>query len=416
VRKLFSVALISGALTLLRMVSGFVIAKVVAVYTGPSGIAMLGQVQAMVAALGGILTSPAGTGIVRFTSEHHAQGHDACAPWWRAGMRWLIGLTLVIVPVTCLFAEPIAVWTLKDAGLAWVVVVCALGLPLAAANTLIASVLNGQQRYRQYVGLGMLSVLIATLAMLWMVQAHRLEGALLAAAVFSGISGLVMWICVITAPWARAQYWFGRVDTSQMKDIGGYVLMAVATAVTIPTALVLVRNTLVDTLGWEQAGLWQAVYRISEVYLALITISFSTYYLPRLSQLKGYDAIIGEVHRVARIVLPVAIVLASLVYLMRDVAIQILFDERFMPARDLFAVQLSGDVFKILTWLYAYPMLSSGAKYWFIATEVIFALAFVGLSKVLVSSHGLDGANAAYSLSYAICFIFVITNSRRFMR
>jgi O-antigen/teichoic acid export membrane protein len=134
VNKLFSVALISGALTLMRMASGFVIAKVVAVYTGPSGIAMLGQVQGIVSALAGVVTSPAGAGIVRFTSVHHDQGHEACAPWWRAGFRWLLLLSLVLVPLTCLFAEPLATWTLKDANLSWVVVACALGLPLATAS------------------------------------------------------------------------------------------------------------------------------------------------------------------------------------------------------------------------------------------------------------------------------------------
>lgn len=415
-RRLLSVTLFSGVLTLLRMASGFVIAKVVAVYTGPSGIAMLGQVQGVVSALSIIITSPAGSGVVRFTSANHGKGYEACAPWWRAGLRWLVLLLLLVVPLTILLAEQIAVWTLKDSELAWVIVVCAMGLPLAAINTLIASVVNGQQKYRQYVGLGMLSVIMSTVAMISMIYVYRLEGALFAAAIFSSISGLVMLLCVIKAPWMRIRYWFGRVDHEHIRDIGSYVLMASVSAVTIPMALVMVRNSLVDAIGWEETGLWQAVYRISEVYIGVITVSFSTYYFPRLSQLSGYDAIIGEVRHVARIVLPISIILALLVYLTRDIAIQILFDARFVAARELFAVQLIGDVFKILSWVYAYPMLSSGAKYWFIAMEVIFALTFVGLANILIYSYGLDGANAAYALSYAIYFLIVITNSKKFMR
>ncbi|MDT9693982.1 O-antigen flippase, partial [Streptomyces sp. P9(2023)] len=90
-------------------------------------------------------------------------------------------------------------------------------------------------------------------------------------------------------------------------------------------------------------------------------MALSTYYLPRLASLTGVDAIVSEIHKTARVILPIVIVLALGVYLLRDVAIWLLFTEEFKPARDLFAVQLCGDVMKIASWLYAYPMLSRGA-------------------------------------------------------
>lgn len=68
------------------MAMGFVIAKVVAVYTGPTGMAMLGQVQSMVSSLNGIINAPVGNGIVRYTAEQKEQGFEACAPWWRAAV------------------------------------------------------------------------------------------------------------------------------------------------------------------------------------------------------------------------------------------------------------------------------------------------------------------------------------------
>ena len=47
-KRLLKVTAMTGLLTLLRMAMGFVIAKVVAVYTGPAGMAMLGQVQSKI--------------------------------------------------------------------------------------------------------------------------------------------------------------------------------------------------------------------------------------------------------------------------------------------------------------------------------------------------------------------------------
>ncbi len=46
--------------------------------------------------------------------------------------------------------------------------------------------------------------------------------------------------------------------------------------------------------GRAQAGQWQAVYKISEVYLGIITIALSTYFLPKLSTLKNTDLILAD--------------------------------------------------------------------------------------------------------------------------
>ena len=100
------------------------------------------------------------------------------------------------------------------------------------------------------------------------------------------------------------------------------------------------------------AGQWQAVWKISEVYLSVLTIALSTYYLPKLSSLSGAASILKEINSTALVVIPFAALLALAVYLFRDLAIFILFTDEFKLARDLFLVQLCGDVVKISSWLY----------------------------------------------------------------
>lgn len=97
-KLLLKVTAMTGLLTLLKMVMGFVIAKVVAIYTGPTGLAMLGQVQGVVGVLNGISNAPAGSGVVRFTSEKQAAGYDECAPWWKASLQWVMILAGFTIP------------------------------------------------------------------------------------------------------------------------------------------------------------------------------------------------------------------------------------------------------------------------------------------------------------------------------
>ena len=145
-------------------------------------------------------------------------------------------------------------------------------------------------------------------------------------------------------------------------------------------------------------------------------MALGTYYLPRLSSLVGVDAIVSEIHRTARIVLPIAVILALSIYLLRDVAIWLLFSDEFSSARNLFAIQLCGDVIKIASWLYAYPMLSRGATKWFMATELLSSIIFVILTYFFVSYVGIEGATIAYLVSYFIYFISVFLNVNKFSK
>ena len=415
-KRLLKVTAMTGLLTLLRMAMGFVIAKVVAVYTGPTGMAMLGQVQSMVGSLNGIINAPAGSGVVRFTAEYKEQGFDACAPWWRAALQWVLIISAIAIPVGLLFAKPIASGILKDVNLAWVVMATVIVLPFAAIGTLCNSVINGQQLYRRYVGLGMLSALISGGVMLAMISLHNIDGALLAAAVQAALIGVVMLISNLRQPWLKLHYWWGDVRPEARKQIGGYMLMAITSALTVPISLIWVRNILISQVGWDATGQWQAVYKISEVYLGVITMALGTYYLPRLASLSSVDDIVSEIHKTARVIIPIVAIMALGVYILRDVAISLLFTDAFRSARDLFAIQLTGDVIKIASWLFAYPMLSRGATKWFMGTEIIFALSLVILTYFFVSKMGLKGAAVAYLVNYSLYFIITFLNVKNFAR
>lgn len=415
-KRLLKVTAMTGLLTLFKMAMGFVIAKVVAIYTGPTGMAMLGQVQSMVISLNGIINAPVSSGLVRYTAEKHGEGFESCAPWWRASLQWVLIISAIIIPTGLLLAEHLAIWLFQNESLAWIVMVTVAVLPFSAVGTLCNSVINGQQQYRRYISLGMLSAFVSGAVMLVLIIKTNITGALLATAVQASLIGLIMLVANLRQPWLKLCYWWGATDSAARKAIGGYMLMAITTALTVPTSLILVRNILISQVGWEAAGQWQAVWKISEVYLGVITMALGTYYLPRLSSLIGSAAIIDEIHRTTRIILPIVAFLALCVYLLRDVAIWLLFTSEFYAARDLFAVQLLGDVIKVASWLYAYVMLSRGATKLFISTEIIFSFLFVALSYVGVTIYGLEGVNIAYAVNYTLYFIFVFLNLKNVVR
>jgi len=192
--------------------------------------------------------------------------------------------------------------------------------------------------------------------------------------------------------------------------------MAVASAVSMPLALIAVRKIIIANVGWDAAGQWQAVWKISEVYLSVMTMALGIYFLPQLAKLKTYKEIRKEINSTALIIVPIVIFMALFVYLVRDFAITILFTEKFRDARELFGIQLIGDVLKISSWLYAYPMLSRGATKWFVSSEIFFAVSLVLMTAIFVPYYKTDGANIAYMINYCVYFVFVFTMMKYIIR
>ncbi|YCH29283.1 O-antigen translocase [Erwinia sp. D4-22] len=415
-RKLLSVTMFTGLLTLARMGAGFLIAKVVAVYTGPTGMAMLGQLQSMITALNGVATSPVGNGVVRYTSQNIELGLDNCSQWWRAGLIWALTIFLLLFPLGVFFSKEISLYLFNEPLYYWLVIVSCAVLPLSIINTLFVSIINGQKLYRTYVTVGFISVSMSTVVMLLFIVKWNLSGALLAGALNSAVAGVVMVILSIRQPWLRLRYFFGKVKRERLREIFNYLLMSITSALAMPLALVLVRNIMIEHAGWTETGLWQAVWKISEAYLAVITLALSTYYLPRLSELKNLQEIRFEISRTALIIMPIVCLMATSIYLLRDVAISVLFTEQFRDARNIFLIQLFGDVIKILSWLYAFPMLARGATRWFVCSEVFFSITFIALSYYFIVKFGVQGASIAFAINYFLYFIFVYLNLNKFAR
>lgn len=63
-------------------------------------------------------------------------------------------------------------------------------------------------------------------------------------------------------------------------------------------------------------------------------------------------------------------VASFMVWLLRDFAIWLLFSEKFIAMRELFAWQLVGDVLKVGAYVFGYSVIVKAALRFYILTEV----------------------------------------------
>jgi PST family polysaccharide transporter len=200
-----------------------------------------------------------------------------------------------------------------------------------------------------------------------------------------------------------------------MRELGGFALMGLTSALAVPATFMLIRELVSTRLGLPAAGFWQASWKISEIYLMLVTTTLSVYYLPRLAEIRSAADLRAEIGKVYQLVLPLVALGALAIYLLRDPIVRLLFTPDFLPMRDLFGWQLAGDVVKIGSWILAYVMLGRALVRTFVITEIAFALLFVGLAAVLTGPFGLTGVAMAYCINYVLYWITMALVVRREM-
>ena len=81
--------------------------------------------------------------------------------------------------------------------------------------------------------------------------------------------------------------------------------------------------------SWTDVGYWQAILRVSNAYLLIITSVIAIYALPKYARIKDNVALRKEVFSVMLKIVPAVALLALLIFALRHWIILILFSPNF---------------------------------------------------------------------------------------
>lgn len=411
---LVKTSVLTAISTIIKVIIGFVINKVLAMYVGPSGLAVVGQLQNFIEIVITFSNGAITSGIVKYTAEYQT-----------IEQKQKIFSTSVIISLVCSLIISLLLFTfsgyfseliLKDTQYSSVFVVFGLTVFLFAFNTVLMSILNGQKEIKKYVLVNISSSIFSLFFTSFLIIQLNLMGALYALVVNQSVIFFVTLSFVVKSSWFKLAYFKQGIDKESLKQLGKYSAMAITSVLTVPVSHLIVRNYIGDNLSWDDAGYWQGIWYISTMYLMVVTTSLSVYYLPRLSEITDNKELKQEILNGYKIIMPIVIVLALGIYIFRELAVHVAFTEKFLPMLVLFKWQLIGDVIKIAAWLLGYLMLAKAMTRVFIYTEVLFSVLFVVLSIVFVEKFGLVGVTYAFSLNYLLYLIIMIFIFRKRFR
>ena len=403
--KLVKTSFFSAIITLIRLASGFIANKVVAIYTGPGGVALIGAFTNFIALALTFANGAINNGVIKYTSEY--EGNEVQQKLLvSTSFKISIYCSIIFGPILIIFAPIFSTWILTNNIYTNAIRVLGISIVLYSLNSLLISILNGRHQIKTYTLVNTIGSIVGLLFTIFLVYFFKVDGALYALVLSQSIVFFVTLLLIVKSPWFSWSYFTQPFNKVLAKKLGGFSLMAIVTAILVPVSQILLRNLLIDKVGIDGAGYWQGMMKVSDGYLLLIVTTLSTYYLPKLSSLKTNKELRNEIFKGYKIILPVVLFGCAAIYYLRYWLIKVLYTPSFSPMEALFFWQLVGDFFKMAAWILSYLMLAKAMVKIFIFTEVLFTVLYVVFGFIFVHQFKLVGITFAFALNYLLYFLF----------
>lgn len=410
--KLIKTTFFSAVITFIRIVSGFVASKAVAIFTGPPGVALIGAFTNFITIILTFANGAINTGLVKYTAEFNEDENELKA-LFSTSLKISIFCSTIVGIILILLAPYLSSLIFIKQEYSNPIRVLGLTIILYSLNSLLISILNGKGQIKTYTIVNTVGTLVGLITTVVLVYLFKIQGALYALVLSQSVVFFVTASLIIKSSWFSWSFFNKSFDKSIAKKLSHYSLMAVITALTGPVSQILLRNILIEKLGLDSAGYWQGMMRISDGYLMLITTSLSTYYLPKLSSIKRDSELQLEIWKGYKIIIPLVFIGCVVIYIMRFFIIKTLYTSDFDKMQELFLYQLLGDFFKMASWILAYLMLAKAMTRLYVITEILFSISYVIISYFCIIYVGLIGITIAFAINYFCYFVLMLVIFRK---
>lgn len=397
----------SGLSTIIKILSGLVVNKIVAIYIGPAGIALIGQFQNILGMITTAGTGAINSGITKYVAEYQDDLRKK-NEFLSAGLIITVVCSLLVGVLVFVGSGSLSVTILKSGQYKAIFKVISFTLIFISVNTFLLAVLNGLKKIKSLIMANILGSLLSLMITSILTIHFHLFGALISNVLIQSTVLFVTLFFVYKSKAFNTFQFIFPVNQDVYKKLFSFSLMTLVTMATVPVVQISIRNYLIENLSVKEAGYWQAVWKISELYLMVLTTAFSTYYLPRLSELKSRIELKQEILSGYKIIIPFVLFSSICIYLLRDLIIQLLFTPDFKDMKPLFTFQLIGDFFKMCSWTLSFLMIAKAMTRTFVLTEIFFSISFYLMSIFFINSDGVIGVTYAYALNYLIYLILMI--------
>jgi len=397
--------------TFLNAVRVFVVNKLLAVFLPPTAFACVGQFMNFMT-IGQATSSLAlQNGWVSLSAQNKSN-LEQLRGVWRGGFRlttFASIITFAVALVLC-FTLPLEKFFPEiHPRLVQAAIIFALpGVFATNIITITSSVMNGLGHYRRWALINMVTSLWQMLWVAFFLYTGRLS-VLSIVATQSVVAG------VFAAQIAsRAGFSLNEIRKTVL-DIRApwisYALMGIVPMVLSPVVLTFMRLTIGENLGWNAAGIWQGIWKISDSLTAFFSAILGVIILPKVSAALTKSEFWGMFRPVLMKTMALAFMAVAILYFGRSLLVTVMLSSAYAGAADYIPMQLLGDFFRVGGWALGLVLIARRETKKFLILEICSEFVLASATYGLVKLYEFNGPMMAYAfenfLTLVASFIIV---------
>jgi PST family polysaccharide transporter len=407
--KVLSLNSISVAVS---FVLGVFSSKIIAVFLGTSGMALMGSFRNFALLVKSIATLGISNSIVKLFVENKDDEQEISVIY--STFFWIfLFISSLLALLVLIFASPISNFLFYTNNYTTPIRFFGLLLPFMVINTFWLAIYNGWEKFKRIMIIQIVSNILVFGLTALLILKENIFGGLLSIAI-----GEVLMV-VVTFLFVRQDKGAFRFELQKIISkkyfviIKRFSVMALLSAFVVPLTLLFIRNGIVKTYSIKEAGIWDAVNRLSSFYMIFFNSGLSLYYMPKLASIHTETEFKSELKSYFKVFVPLFLLMLIVIYFAKSIILNLAFTKEFSNINDLIIWQLAGDFVKILTLAFGFQIVVKTMMKRYFIGEIIFNLSYFIMAYYLMRDKAVEGVLQAYFYANIICLVVVLIMFRK---
>lgn len=391
----------------IKVLVALVTSKLTAIFLGPSGLTLLGNLRNSIAIFQKFSSAGVENAVVKYAVETRDKEEERRK--FQTTLFFYVSLFSFLTMLACLvFAEVMSNYIFGESTYAMLIRFLGLILPLYVANTLLLALLRAHGFFSRVIKINSISYLVNLVLFSILIYFYGLSGAMFTLVVLPSILFFVTLAFAYQTQLVFVRFSKALVSKELMRSLGEFSIMTLISGLSFPLAYLSIRQLLTHELSSQDAGYWEAIFRISNLYLMFVITLLNLILLPKLAEAKNLMQFRQIVFNFYKNILPLFFGGLILVYFLKEWIIRLVLTEEFLPVEDLFLWQMIGDVFRVLALVMVCQFHAKKMFWHYILTDLFLAVSLYLSTYGLIDIFGLKSVVIGHALTYFIYFLIVL--------
>lgn len=363
----------------------FVVAKLVAVYLPVSDFGIIGQYLSLIYIIqfigGGIISS----GVIKYFSEYATDRGVEFQNLFSSVITLVLILSILSTVMFIPLSHTMSVFLFRTGHYTQPLMLLGVAIFPYSLLRMVLSMYSGLSYIRGYASLNMM----LSIGLLIIVCTYFIMNKSLISVLYAFPSAYIVLLPIFLYFLRKLKLqekiinFRLKIDSKQAKNLICFSLMPAVSVLLAPISQIVIRRYISSSANWNLIGNWQAMNKISDAYMLIISMFLLNYFMPKISALKTMTSISTELKKFCMRLLPFASLVFVLSIACRKWIILILYSKKYLSISVPLLFQFGGDFFRVMALVFVYVLIARAKVKYFVLIE-----SFVTLLLILFTIFG----------------------------